>query len=272
MQAEAVTTASPQVLLRAVFAPLVHRLRLGEGMLLLVNLSVIWVRAPGVQRALLQVAASLGVLALLYAHNDLEDAPGDRLNPKKSQDLVALFAGHEGALRRSLGVAELLAIVATTRLLGPQTGAVVLAAFGLNVVYSARLKRVPVLDVLGVGLIGALYTRLAEPPWTASLLIGSMTAACHVFQTLVDRRADERTESTTTAVWSYPATLALLLVTCGLLALQLWRYFGVPGSATAVVPFVLACSLRRETLAWLLTKAYFGVLWLAILQLGRLLP
>lgn len=269
IEAEGFVAPSP-LLLRGTFAPLLERLRIGEGLLLLVNLSVICVRAPGLARALVQVVASAWVLALLYARNDLGDAAIDRHNPKKSQPLVALFVGHGSLLRWWLGLAELLTVVSTGPLLGATAGAAVLAAFGLNVVYSGWLKRVPVLDVLAVGLIGALYTRLAEPPWSASLVVGSMTAACHIFQMLVDRRADARSRFTTTAVWSYPATLGLLLGTCALLGLQMQVYVGAAGAATAILPFVLARVVRDETLAWLVTKAYFGVLWLAVLELGGL--
>lgn len=71
------------------WGPLYERVRLGEGVLLAVAASLVWLRAPGVPTAVGQGVVALVVLALLYAWNDVADAARDRRNPKKNPELVA---------------------------------------------------------------------------------------------------------------------------------------------------------------------------------------
>ncbi len=254
-----------RVVVRGSVTPLAVRFRLGEGLLLALNLSVLCVRRPGAGRALAEGFVSLAALALCYAVNDLHDAASDGHNPKKRPAIVRFFLAHRRTLLRALAAEQSLLALGAARVLGPGTGAAVLLLFVLNAAYSAVLKRVPVADVVTIGVGGAVYARLVEAPWQGAVLVGLMTGTSHVFQMLVDRRADARVPSTTTAVWSYPATLGVLLGLCALLTVALAPALGAAVAATALVPFVLACALEEDARAWLLAKTYFGVVWLALL-------
>ena len=77
------------VLLWAGLASTLHRVRRGEGALLAVNLSLIVHQGLSHPRGLAQVLVSVLAIGLMYAFNDLYDAPGDAHNPRKDRALIA---------------------------------------------------------------------------------------------------------------------------------------------------------------------------------------
>src|SRR5689334_941395 len=62
-------------------ASTLYRLRRGEGALLAINLSLVVYQGLSLPRSLAQAVVSVLALLLMYAFNDLYDAPTDSINP-----------------------------------------------------------------------------------------------------------------------------------------------------------------------------------------------
>jgi 4-hydroxybenzoate polyprenyltransferase len=252
-------------LLWAGAASTLHRLRLGEGALLAINLSLIVVHGASLPRMLAPALVSVLVLGLMYAFNDFYDAPSDAHNPKKDRVLIATYLAHR---RESGGVIIALTLLAPAlawALVGLPAAGAVAGVLLVNVVYSTRLKGVPVIDVGWCGLWGALYAAIVGAPLSVLLVVGLMTAVCHLYQTLDDRVADAASGITTTAVRSVVLSRGVLVTLAVLLGLALRAPLGPVWSLSALTPLALMVVAGTPRTGWLLTKAYFGVLWLFLL-------
>src|SRR4029453_15703532 len=80
----------PRRLLWALVAPTSHRMRMGEGALLAINLSLICYQPPPILARIMGAVVSVLVIGPMYVLTALHDAEADRHNPKKDQRLVAL--------------------------------------------------------------------------------------------------------------------------------------------------------------------------------------
>lgn len=250
--------------LRATWQPLLQRFRVHEGLLLAALASLVVVARPAPGRGLAELVLGVWLLALLYAYNDVHDAPRDTGDPKKDPALVAhLYADRAWLRGWILAQTGAVALLAGT-LLG--TGALVATAAvaGLNVAYSHRLKGVPVLDVLTVGLWGAAYVTLVQPPVALCVLIGAMTAISHVFQTLRDRRADADGGVHTVGQLT-EGGVAMVLLGASAVLFAVLLPLGWPLAASAAFPLVAWWAIRRPVPAWLVVKAYFAAVWVVAL-------
>ena len=206
------------------------------------------------------------MLAVLYAYNDLQDAPDDVRNPKKNQQLVRTL--HEGRRRLFPWLyGWMLGLVAVAGLLvDAQTALLAAALFAVNALYSHLLKGQPILDLLVVGAWGGLYAALAAPPWRIALAVGLMTSVMHVFPTLVDRDVDAANHVRTTAVVSrYGATAALVLAGAALFV-ALLPLLGPALALSAFLPLALRLLVRRTGAAWMLSRLYCAVTLIAALR------
>jgi 4-hydroxybenzoate polyprenyltransferase len=249
----------------AVVASTLHRLRRGEGALLALNGSLIAWQAASLPQAVAQAVVSLLAIGLMYAFNDLYDAPADRTNPKKDPALVAAWADHRTLGMLAVGLASLLTIAIALPALGRGPAAAVAGVMLVNLAYSVAFKGVPVLDVVWCGLWGAVYAAIVGASPLLLVVVGLMTAVCHLFQALDDRPADARVGITTTAVRSVGLARNVLIALSALLALAAWAALGPVAAATAFVPLAIFGAGTRPATGWLLTKAYFGILWLCLL-------
>jgi 4-hydroxybenzoate polyprenyltransferase len=249
----------------AVVASTLHRIRRGEGALLAVNLSLIVYQ--GVDAALAAAQAVVSVLAIvaMYAFNDVHDAPLDWNNPKKDRGLIAAYFHHR---RAGVAVAFGLKLLALVRALvthGPMPTLAHAGVMVVNVVYSCALKGVPVVDVAWVWLWGALYAAVVGGPVPFLVVVGLMTAICHLFQALEDRIPDAASGIRTTAVRSAALSRNLLVVLSLLLVAVLRPMLGDAAALTALTPLAIFFLVRNAGTGWLLTKAYFALMWLAVL-------
>ena len=252
-------------LLWAGVASTLHRVRRGEGALPAVNLSLLAYQGLDKPGAFAGAGLSFLAIGLMYAFNDLYDAPTDSNNPKKDLALVSTYLNHRHACALSLLVLHLLTIALALVTLGPRPTAAVAGVMLVNVVYSTVLKGVPVIDVIWCGLWGALYAAIVESSGWLILLVGLMTAVCHLYQALDDRVADAANAITTTAVRSPTLSRNVLVALSMLLALTLFPTLGGVWALTAFSPVAIFFACDRPHVGWLLTKAYFGVMWLAVL-------
>jgi 4-hydroxybenzoate polyprenyltransferase len=257
--------ATVAALLRAGVASTLHRLRHGEGALLAVNLSLIGYQGAPLPRSLAQALVSLLALGLMYAFNDLYDAPTDSNNPKKDRALIATYLAHRRECGGAIIVLKLLTFALAWVTVGTPAAVAVGGVLLVNVVYSTLLKGVPVVDVAWCGLWGALYAAIVEAPASLVLLVGLMTAVCHLYQTLDDRVADAANGITTTAVRSAVLSRNVLVALSVLLCIALRAPLGGAWALSAFTPLALFFVAGNPRTGWLLTKVYFGVMWLSLL-------
>ncbi len=248
--------------------PLLNRLERGEGLLLAVNLSIVLFARPDAATVLAQVLISTVVLALLYGLNDVYDCERDRNDPAKDQALARLCAAHRRRLLGILQMEKVAVVLAAFALLGARSALAVAALFLVNLAYSAILKGKAGLDVLWVGLWGALYAMVpgVALPLEVVLLVGVMTSICHVFQILRDRNADDANRIQTSAVASRWLPYAQLGACCAAMAAVLWSTLGPLAALSAFAPLVLRLLLESNQIAWLASKAYYGIVWLLVLR------
>ncbi len=267
----ALTTPSSAVLalVWAGIASTLHRLRRGEGALPAVNVSLVLLLGSGQPSPVASIAISLLAIGLMYAFNDLYDAPTDSNNPKKDLVVVGTYLRHRGVAAIALAVLHLATVAAAFATLGPRATAAVAGVMVVNVVYSTLLKGVPVVDVAWCGLWGALYAAIVEPSPALLLLVGLMTAVCHLYQALDDRVSDAANAINTTAVRSPALSRNVLIALSVLLFGTLRPTLGTAWALTAFTPLAIYFACDRAHVGWLLTKAYFGAMWLAVLELAR---
>lgn len=252
-------------LLRAGAASTLHRLRRGEGALPAVNFSLLAYQGVGRPGALAGAVVSVLAIAVMYALNDLWDAPTDSNNPKKDQTVVATYLAHRGLGAVALVVLHLATVALAFATLDPRAAAAVAGVMIVNLVYSTILKGVPVVDVVWCGLWGALYAAIVESSAWLITIVGLMTAVCHLYQALDDRVADAANAITTTAVRSPSLSRNVLIALSLLLCLALRPVLGSAWALTAFTPLAIYFAIDRAHVGWLLTKAYFGVMWLSVL-------
>ena len=266
---EATQSNTALALVWAGIASTLHRVQRGEGALPAVNLSLVALLGSGQPSPLASILISGLAIGLMYAVNDLIDAPTDSNNPKKDLALVSTYLAHARVASVALVVLHLAAVGWALLALGPRAAAAVAGVMVVNLVYSTVLKGVPVIDVVWCGLWGALYAAIVEPAPGLLLLVGLMTAVCHLYQALDDRASDAANAITTTAVRSPTLSRNVLAALSSLLFLALYPTLGLVWALTAFTPLAIYFACDRPHVAWLLTKAYFGVMWLSVLGIAR---
>jgi len=246
--------------------PLLHRLTRGEGLLLVVNASLILVARPDLPTGLAQIAISAAVLTVLYFYNDVHDCREDVNDPGKSRAFVTYCVEHRAGLYRLLAIEHGLVLLAAWLLLGQRSALAVAAVFAVNVAYSNFFKRIPVVDVPFVFLWGALYAMVPGTftPLAVVAMVGVMTSICHVFQISRDLEVDTVNHVRTSAGVAAWLPEAQLIACSAAMAGLLYALLGAAAAASAAIPLLLRWVLPNQP-AWLLSKAYYAVVWLLVL-------
>jgi hypothetical protein len=170
---------------------------------------------------------------------------------------------HHGEFVMLLGLMHVLVVAAAYVLLDARAAACTAATLAVNLTYSLWLKGVVFVDVLWVALWGFTYVAIAGP-WQPALVFGAGTAISHFYQAWLDRDAD-LTVGVRTSASVPPLAVALLAAACAALVIGLWSQLGMTLALAGLAPLPFGLLLQRTHLAWLLSKACFGVLWLALL-------
>jgi 4-hydroxybenzoate polyprenyltransferase len=270
-QAHVAATTPIPLIAWAMAASTFHRIWLGEGVLIAINLSILLYRGVGPGELIAGTIVTVLTLGVMYAFNDAYDAVADRHNPKKDQRQVSVYIDHRGTSYRILFAAKILTVVLAWLLLGPASAAATATVLAVNFIYSTALKGVPIVDVAWCGVWGAAFAAIVLAPTDLMILAGLMTAVCHLYQALGDRSADAENRITTTAVFSSSASAAVLFVLSAMIGLMLRGPLGNLAALTALIPFALFFLLRNPHVAWILTKVYYGGVWLAVLGQTRAL-
>jgi 4-hydroxybenzoate polyprenyltransferase len=270
-QAHAAATIPIPLIAWAMAASTFHRIWLGEGVLIAINLSLLLYRGVGPGELIAGTIVSVLTLGVMYAFNDAYDAVADQHNPKKDQRQVSVYIDHRGTSYRILFAAKILTVVLAWLLLGPASAAATATVLAVNFIYSTALKGVPIVDVAWCGVWGAAFAAIVLAPTDLMILAGLMTAVCHLYQALGDRSADAENRITTTAVFSSSASAAVLFLLSAMIGLMLRGPLGDLLAVTALIPFALFFLLRNPHVAWILTKVYYGLVWLLVLGQTRAL-
>jgi hypothetical protein len=101
------------------------------------------------------------------------------------------------------------------------------------------------------------------------VLVGLMTAVCHLYQTLDDRVSDAANHIVTTAVRSATLSRNVLAALSLLLFFALRPWLGDLWALSAFIPLALYFASPSAQAGWLLSKVYFGITWLAVLEIGH---
>jgi 4-hydroxybenzoate polyprenyltransferase len=234
-----------------------HRIRRGEGALLAINLSLIVFHGDlFTGRGMAQALVSVLAILVMYAFNDLYDAPVDWNTPKKDRALIKTWMEHRRAGVLATVVLKIVTLGVTFATLGSFAAAALAAVMIVNVVYSTMMKGVP------VGVWGSFYAAIVDPSFAVVFLVGLMTGICHLFQALDDREPDAENGIKTTAVRSAGLSRNVLVALTLCLFAALYGSLGLVGAITAFVPLAIFFVVADAGVGWLLTKAYFAVVWL----------
>ena len=225
---------------------------------------------------------------LLYGVNDIVDAEGDLLNPRKGTYLFGSRGAREqlSALKWQIALAQVPFLAAFFFLVGPRIlwwYAILLIAVGLYNAPRFGWKGQPPFDVLIqasyllVFVLSSWLNGAAQLPWQ-TLLFGALFAMhSHVFGEVMDIEPDRSSgrETTATRIGRVPAKF-LIAAFLGIEALLVWFYFRdwvvTTFLALGAVWFVLDATLlwrdrkylpkemRLFLWGWNLTAA-LGILW-----------
>ena len=248
----------------------VKRVLRGEGALLAVNLSLIVAGGASLALGGMQAFVSTLTIAVMYAFNDFYDAPVDWTNPRKDRRLIATYLEQRFACGMTILLLSMGTITLAFASLGTRAGFATAGVMVINVLYSRILKGVPVLDVVWCGLWGAAYAAIVSSSGPLLVLVALMTAVCHLYQAIGDRAPDAANHIMTTAVRSSALAAGVLLVLSVLLLAVLREPLGTPSATTAFIPFALMFVAAPQT-GWLLSKLYFGAVWLHVLMFANAL-
>lgn len=132
-----------------------------------------------------------------YVFNDIVDAPADARHPVKSRTRP-IASGEVSIATARMILAVLLLLVLASVAWSRQTGLVAIGYVLLNVAYSLRLKRMPVIDIfaLAAGFVFRVYAGAAaiDVPVSSWMLITTLSLALYL---AVIKRRDELTASGT---------------------------------------------------------------------------
>lgn len=265
-------TAPIALLAWAMAASTFHRILLGEGALIAINVSILLQAGVGFVELVAGSVISALTLAVMYAFNDAYDAVADQHNPKKDQRMVSVYIDYRATCYGIIFLAKAVTLGLAWVLLGAGAAAAVAAVLVVNFIYSTMLKGVPVVDVAWCGLWGAAYAAIVTRSTYLIVLAGLMTAVCHLYQALGDRSTDAENRITTTAVFSSRVSAVVLFTLSAAMWLMLRSSLGELLALSAFIPFALFFLLRSSHVAWILTKVYFGAAWtLVLIGLSRAL-
>ena len=232
----------------------------------MVALSIALFARPDAMTFLAQAFVATAVLTLLYFLNDVYDCRNDLNDEGKDQSFVRFCVLHRARLFQIMAVEKAVTIALALVLLGPRSAIAVVAVFVVNFVYSTVFKGRAFLDVPWACLWGALYVLVTGVvvPFTVLALVGIMTSICHVFQIRRDRHVDEVNRVNTSAVAAPWLATTQMAIACIAMGLILGYHLGPFGAASAATPLVLHLTMKNW-LAWMLSKAYYAVVWLLVL-------
>ncbi|MBT6433135.1 MAG: hypothetical protein HOK28_08600 [Deltaproteobacteria bacterium] len=253
--------------------PMWQRIKRQEGALLGIVVSMLFFAGRGLADMTGLTIVTLVTLSTLYFFNDLTDCVADQSNPRKDSPYVDTLNDHRAIFWAVLGFQKLAVLIVTAFLYGPEFAYVVGTTFAVNIAYSLKIKGTPGVDVLWVGLWGAVIAGLGglNHPWETYTIVGVMTAISHIYQVRIDAPVDQAHNVQTSAVVSLRLTEIQIVSLCLLLAWLIGTTTTMWLGITALIPWFLGKYLNSGR-SWVFARYYFGIIWLCHLEstYGRL--
>ena len=247
------------------FQPLVERVKKGEGGLILFNvlLSVFFYR--NLSMVVLQSLLAILSMSMLYGFNDYVDRNADLVNPKKNPTLTKRIGQHHLYFILLNLLISFGCIALAIRLVDYKKGLLVAALLVVNMVYSLRVKSLPIADLIIVGIWGSLFVSIvADVPYPLIGVVGLMTSIAHLFQAITDREVDAQNQVDTSAT-KFKNPIFLLLGFSALLSYSIYLLLGVLAGASAFIPALSFLWIKNVHTTWNVSRVYFGTTWLLIL-------
>lgn len=255
--------------LKIVWQSFAYRVRMREANNLAVTVSMMVAFALPWRDVLYRTGYALLLNVYVYLINDYCDIRVDLASEKKDHAKVRYMADHRGAaLGALLGLGALLAAGALFH------SWLLVGAFVANTVvitlYSAWLKRVPIVDLLLMAIAGGTMTIVGLPErqlgWLLLGLLSLLCASYEVIQVIRDEPVDRQSGVHTTAVLVGVRPAAWIYR--GLMVGSAAYGFLVVGS---LVPLALALgallplSPERAPRTWDMARIVSGSVWLALM-------
>jgi 4-hydroxybenzoate polyprenyltransferase len=248
-------------------APLYQRIRRGEGGLLVLNASWALTYYP-LRQGFGLAAISLLCLLALYLFNDIVDARDDQHNPKKDRLLAQSYVRERPTFLALWLLMSGCAVVAGAWL-DTRVAVWVAAVSLINVLYSLLCKKVPLLDIVWVGLWGGAYASIVTGATAWIVLVSAMTSVCHIYQISEDRGADAASGFATSATLRAPLLTALQAGLDVVIVAAAWTVSGSVAALTLAALFAYWVAWHdRPRSAWILAKLHFSVVWAYLLVRG----
>lgn len=213
---------------------------------------------------------AVGLNVLVYLNNDYLDVDIDLASADKDNEKTLFLADHLGAaLFAQLAVAGLLGAMAWAY--DPGLFVPLVAGGGICWIYSAYLKRLPVLDMLAIMIWGLTMPLTGVPldsalGWAMALQLGLFAGVFESIQVIRDADEDAGVEGvrTTGVVLGQRRTLALarglMLLCCVYTAAVIHPLAALVLAGAFLVPFTPEHIERY----WTRVKIVYGIAWLFV--------
>lgn len=252
---------------RSVFLPFYLRIKLGEGGIALFNVTQTWFATHNIVQTTIVLIVSILVLCALYGFNDYLDRKADMLNPKKDQKFVLLINQNSHAFLFINIILKAVLLMAVYLLWGYWQMVFLFLLFVVNMLYSIKVKSIPIADILIVCVWGAAIT-LFVPSIDIKLSIaaGIMTGIAHIYQMRTDKDIDVQ-NNVTTSIARFPQWAFIQqLILCLILSATFFYFNCQPLLvASAIAPFLLFVFMKKNEHAWFFSRVYFAVAWIILL-------
>jgi len=251
-----------------VFKPYFNRVKLGEGGLVIFNLFYSVFSQRNTQVVLTEVLLSFFVLCALYGFNDYNDRVADAKNKKKEIAFIASIIQHERLFFIVNTLLTILTIICAGFFLDHTKMVVVACLYIVNYAYSLKLKSIPFIDLVAVILWGALYVTISgKLQIMLALVVGVMTGIAHLFQIITDKVADGENNIQTTIVAMPSKEILFLSALCAMLGGLLLAISNIWCAVSCIVPIVVYYVSNNVVFSWYVSRVYFFICWLVLLNL-----
>jgi len=255
--------------LRFTAMPFIYRLQKKEGGLLLYGALYVYLTSSSLLLVLANILLFTATSLILYSFNDFSDRFGDIKNPKKNKEFTKQLIEHPEIFT----ISHISFLVLTSIFAFYTFGNDKLFIFGLviltNAIYCKLLKGIPIFDLLIILICGGLYVFLATTPnYQLAITAGIMTGMPHLFQMLIDIKADRKARVKTTVVRFPNSILVTTTALCLALATS-FLVFKLPYLALASPLSISIIFLPFSTpTKWMITRVYLTLMWLTQLYLS----
>ena len=247
------------------FYSLGSRLVRGEGALLGLNALLLYQYDPVKEKFTAKLLISLIALALMYALNDIHDAPFDTRDTGRRNAWTAALLKRQKSAYMIHGL-SLLAFIAICIYFFSFNPAFLLTAFAVSTAYNIWGKGKPGIDYLLVFLWGPTFCFIfcREIPLPLALNVGLMLLMNHTFQMSRDQEIDFRNDIRTAInQWGKTSAYVYYAAALGVFACFLWSSRILP-ALVSTVPFFIPSTLGFSRKGWLFAKVFQAASWLLI--------